>query len=1088
MPSPQAVIRSPALSLLALVCMGTLAVARQDEPWLRMDYGPFLSISLGIGDDQPPVHKGLVVRLRTREGDPTDLHAVFDTDLCSWRCAWEGEVVLSGIVYDGPHGTFPWIEGEPLFRTPALPGVVPEGTDVAELRDPRDEPWGPIPASVARWRGLHLDGDDVVFEYTAADGRVRILERVWAEPYDSSFAFVREITTATEDGGDAAIRVLRNATEALSLPANGTVVEALGPAGESVPVNPAPPPRTVHEAIAGARPRWGEPRTTLGVIDDPLDAGDRARRIPWPAGSEAGEVTLMRAQGDHLELFRRGEGAGGSPVSEGVVLRSARGSSPEVLEGLAEEQRLGWWPSDVGTGTHEHNALTGEDDLRLDGVTWRRGVVGRSLDFDGTAAAWLDGLELDLVERDLTVAAWIHTTKDGTVFSVAPPAGAWAPDGATLFLRGGRLSFDVGWVGVVTGGPRVADGAWHHVAATWRHDGGEVRLFVDGDRVAAGELPLRGEEERHTFVPRFGWTNPDFPEEPRFSGYMDGLALLGRAVEDAAVPALAEETGEPVVEGTVVRWHGDGEPELRLEGSGLVTGISLLLPAVTVDSSAAVLTRRGPRTAVLAWADGATGGSAAARPFRVDRLTWPEDDRSWMRFGALDFLPSESGSPESAVITTWSGDLWRVDGLDEDLGELRWTRVATGLNQPFGVVARRAGILVLGRDQITRVHDRNGDGEADFLESFTNAGKNSEHFHEPASGLLVAPDGGLLYVKAARHALHALHDHHGTALRVAADGSRTTVVARGFRAPIGLGVLPDGSLLVSDQEGHWMPANKINLIRPSAEAPPFHGNGWAARPGIGERIRRDDERVQPAWDADAPWTAPLCWIHPEVDRSPSAQLHVDHPAWGPLDGALLGLSYGTGEVYLILRDDVEAEEGTLTQGGIVKLGIQLPTGLLAGRVHPGTGDLYVCGLFGWSSNRTQPGGFYRVRPLAEEWRGTLNVPRRMRAREDGLELEFLFPLDPASAGEPERWSATAWNYVRSAEYGSATYDLEGRAGERTELAIRSVRLAAGGRTVLLEIADFQPSMQLDVTWEIADASGRRLEHGAHLTVHALHAD
>ncbi|MEM7309684.1 MAG: ThuA domain-containing protein [Planctomycetota bacterium] len=958
----------------------------RDGPWLRMDYGPFVSTAVGIGGGLPPVNKGIVVRLATRDGEETELMAVFDTDLVEWRCAWRGELALKGIVYDGPHGTFPNIEGEVLFRT----------------EDEREHAYGPIDPAVRRWVGLHRVEDGLVFESEQAGERV--LERAWAErDAQGEPTFVRE------------------------------TLDAL----------PAP-----------AAPRWGAPLVTRGIVDDALDEERSARRIEHPAGSDARTVRFggWRAVEHVIEV--RGTAA----------LREPRGS--DVAE-VASDDRIGHWRADTGSGTHERNGWSGADDLRLDGVTWRRGVVGRSLDFDGTAAAWLDDVELDLDEDELTLGAWIHTTSDGTIFAVAPEEGPWAPDGVTAFLRGGRLSVDVGWVGVLTGGPRVDDGAWHHVAVTWRESGEDVRLFVDGERVLRGGVPLAGEEERLDYVPRFGWTNEDFPEVSRFSGYMDGLLLTRRAAPDDAIPGLAAWTGEPLAEATVVRWNGPplDEPALRVEADANGEArYALDLPAVSADAALEVQARRGPTSVLEAWIADARTASIEARPFRIDRLTWPDDNPygSWLRFGAFDFA-----GPESAWITTWSGDLWRVDGLDEDLDALTWTRVATGLNQPFGLVAKDGKALVLGRDQITRVHDANSDGEADFLESASNLQRNSEHFHEPASGLLEASDGSLYYIKAARHAKLGLHDHHGTVLRVSPDGAETEVVARGFRAPFGLALLPDGTLLGSDQEGHWTPANRINLIRPSAEAPRFYGNGWGARP--------DGKALEP-WDDDAAWEPPLCWLHPSVDRSPSAQLHVDHPAWGPLDGALLGLSYGTGEVYVILRDG--------DQGGIVKLGIQLPTGLLAGRIHPDTGDLYVCGLFGWSSDRTDPGGFYRVRPFPDRWSETLNVPHAMATSERGVELTFLSPLDRATATDPASWSASAWNYRRTADYGSATYDLDGRRDARTTYRVRGVELSEDGRTARLDLEGFRASMQLHVTWELRDAAGRALEHEAHLTVHA----
>ena len=35
--------------------------------------------------------------------------------------------------------------------------------------------------------------------------------------------------------------------------------------------------------------------------------------------------------------------------------------------------------------------------------------------------------------------------------------------------------------------------------------------------------------------------------------------------------------------------------------------------------------------------------------------------------------------------------------------------------------------------------------------------------------------------------------------------------------------------------------------------------------------------------------------------------------------------------------------------------------MMRGRFHPGSGQLYCCGMFAWAGDQTQPGGFYCVR-------------------------------------------------------------------------------------------------------------------------------
>ncbi len=87
-------------------------------------------------------------------------------------------------------------------------------------------------------------------------------------------------------------------------------------------------------------------------------------------------------------------------------------------------------------------------------------------------------------------------------------------------------------------------------------------------------------------------------------------------------------------------------------------------------------------------------------------------------------------------------------------------------------------------------------------------------------------------------------------------------------------------------------------------------------------------------------------------------LRVTGDGWGPLKGSLLNFSYGYGKVYVVPFEKV----GGQVQGGMCALPMpQFPTGVMRGRFHPVSGQLYCCGMFAWAGDQTQPGGFYRVR-------------------------------------------------------------------------------------------------------------------------------
>jgi len=92
-------------------------------------------------------------------------------------------------------------------------------------------------------------------------------------------------------------------------------------------------------------------------------------------------------------------------------------------------------------------------------------------------------------------------------------------------------------------------------------------------------------------------------------------------------------------------------------------------------------------------------------------------------------------------------------------------------------------IYVTCRDQIARLRDLNGDGEIDFIETSTTT-TSHEHFHEFAMGLQTDREGNFYY-QIRRHALPALVRITARCSRVSRDGTRTEIVATGFRAANG---------------------------------------------------------------------------------------------------------------------------------------------------------------------------------------------------------------------------------------------------------------------------------------------------------------
>ena len=209
-------------------------------------------------------------------------------------------------------------------------------------------------------------------------------------------------------------------------------------------------------------------------------------------------------------------------------------------------------------------------------------------------------------------------------------------------------------------------------------------------------------------------------------------------------------------------------------------------------------------------------------PYVVDRIPLPFNNPwdSWIRPSGLDFYPDGR-----LAICTYVGDVWIAKGIDNDLKEVEWQRIATGLYDPFGLKIVNNEIYVTCRDRIVRLKDFNSDGEVDFYESFF-ADTDVSHIPVQAFNYSLQTDskGNFLYSKRGQY---TTDDEPGHILRISPDGKKQESIAIGFRAPNGVTVGPNDKIFASDNQGTWMPANKINLIeKVSTSLSNYHAEQW----------------------------------------------------------------------------------------------------------------------------------------------------------------------------------------------------------------------------------------------------------------------
>ena len=460
---------------------------------------------------------------------------------------------------------------------------------------------------------------------------------------------------------------------------------------------------------------------------------------------------------------------------------------------------------------------------------------------------------------------------------------------------------------------------------------------------------------------------------------------------------------------------------------------------------------------------GVLGQPNPAFPYVVDDLQVPLNNpyQSGIRIGGLDFFKDGR-----IAFSTWNGDVWVGKGIDAELGSIEWQRCATGLFQALGLKIVDDKIYVLGRDQITRLHDLNNDGEADLYENFNNDFQVTPAFHEFAFGLDTDSEGNFYSAKGGPvrqggRGWEPLSDHSGCLFKISKDGQKFEIFATGLRAPNGIGVGPNDEVSNGDNEGTWVPADYIHISKKG---------DFVEVPDLAHR-----DTPPPAHGTH------VCWIPKDMCNSNGAQVWVTSDKWGPLKGQMLYLSYGQSALYNVIQERV----GDVPQGGIVRFPLQFASGLSRARFNPIDGQLYVSGLRGWQTNAQRDGAIQRVRYTG----GTVTMPNGIHFTDKGIRIDFTNALDATTAAEAANYSAQQYNYRWTSAYGSKVWKVSDPNQNGTDpLSISAVTLSPDKKSVLLEIAGLKPVMQIEVKMNIKSAAGTPVPDRIAATINVVAPD
>ena len=140
------------------------------------------------------------------------------------------------------------------------------------------------------------------------------------------------------------------------------------------------------------------------------------------------------------------------------------------------------------------------EQLRGEPATFSAAVNGTRItegEVIGAAVEEVSELQKVRLDRDFTAMVRFMAKGDGALFSRCRTE-EWEPHAKMLGLRGGKLFYDIGWLGVLTGGTsKLSDGKPH--VAVVRSTEGTVSLFVDGKGDGVRKGHTRPDAKGHTF-------------------------------------------------------------------------------------------------------------------------------------------------------------------------------------------------------------------------------------------------------------------------------------------------------------------------------------------------------------------------------------------------------------------------------------------------------------------------------------------------------------------------------------------------------------------------------------------------------------
>ena len=193
------------------------------------------------------------------------------------------------------------------------------------------------------------------------------------------------------------------------------------------------------------------------------------------------------------------------------------------------------------------------------------------------------------------------------------------------------------------------------------------------------------------------------------------------------------------------------------------------------------------------------------------------------------------------MVTTRRGEIWLIEGAYDENPQPRYTLFASGLHEPLGIIAAPpGGYYVAQRQELTRIADTDGDGQADLFQTVCKL-PISGSYHEYAYGPVLAPNGNLRITLnvAFGGATQSPVPWRGWMVEITPDGQLIPIAA-GLRSPCGFTVSSQGDWFFTDNQGEWVGSGRITHVEPGDFAGHPAGLSSSKLAGSTVKLRPED--------------------------------------------------------------------------------------------------------------------------------------------------------------------------------------------------------------------------------------------------------